>query len=94
MVLYPTVADEGAVPIIPFNLRSDREEGYFDEEGNYVFKKEEDEDANDAWLAAEAGGRQTGQAASHSHDASHHPTGHLLYAAGRRLANCPALKTY
>lgn len=34
----------------PFNLRGDREEGHFDENMNFVFKKEHSE--VDAWLAS------------------------------------------
>lgn len=37
------------VPIEPFNLRNERETGFFDENMNYVFKKEKGE--VDAWLA-------------------------------------------
>lgn len=37
------------VPIEPFNLRNERDSGYFDENMNYVFKKEKGE--VDAWLA-------------------------------------------
>ncbi|XP_046893662.1 CD2 antigen cytoplasmic tail-binding protein 2 isoform X3 [Hypomesus transpacificus] len=39
--------DEG-VPITPFNLDEEMEEGYFDSEGNYFIKK--DEDVRDNWL--------------------------------------------
>lgn len=38
--------DEG-VPITPFNLDDEMEEGYFDSEGNYFVKKEE---IRDNWL--------------------------------------------
>lgn len=34
----------------PFNLRGEREEGHFDENMNFVFKKEHGE--VDAWLAS------------------------------------------
>ena len=37
------------VLIEPFNLKNERESGYFDENMNYVFKKEKGE--VDAWLA-------------------------------------------
>ena len=33
----------------PFNLKKEREEGYFDDAGNYVEKGQE-EDVQDAWL--------------------------------------------
>ena len=39
----------GEVPVIPFNLKEDREEGYFDSSGNYVWGRDKDADA-DAWL--------------------------------------------
>lgn len=39
---------DSGVPLEPFNLRRERETGYFDEEGNYVAYREE---ADDAWLA-------------------------------------------
>ncbi|XP_062387849.1 CD2 antigen cytoplasmic tail-binding protein 2 [Sardina pilchardus] len=39
--------DEG-VPITPFNLKEEMEEGYFDAEGNYFIKK--DADIRDNWL--------------------------------------------
>eukprot|EP01040_Poterioochromonas_malhamensis_P001118 gene1118-1186_t len=41
--------NEMGVPIEPFNLRNERDSGYFDENMNYVFKKEKGE--VDAWLA-------------------------------------------
>ena len=34
---------------MPFNLKDERDEGHFDEGGNYVWKKEHEEP--DAWLA-------------------------------------------
>lgn len=39
--------DEG-VPITPFNLKEEMEEGHFDSEGNYFIKKEKD--IRDNWL--------------------------------------------
>ena len=39
--------DEG-VPITPFNLKDEMEEGYFDAEGNYFVKK--DAEIRDNWL--------------------------------------------
>lgn len=41
--------DEKGVPIEPFNLRAEREEGYFDKDGNYV-RKRGDSPVRDAWL--------------------------------------------
>jgi hypothetical protein len=37
------------MPIEPFNLKNERDGGYFDEDMNYVFKKESGE--VDAWIA-------------------------------------------
>jgi CD2 antigen cytoplasmic tail-binding protein 2 len=45
---YCQFTEEG-VPIEPFNLKNEREGGYFDENENYVFKKEIGE--VDAWVA-------------------------------------------
>ena len=39
---------EDGIPIEPFNLRTERAEGYFDEEGNYVAYRGGDD--TDAWL--------------------------------------------
>jgi CD2 antigen cytoplasmic tail-binding protein 2 len=47
------VDEEDGTKFEPFNLTAEREEGHFDEEGNYVERKEEDE--QDAWLASDAG---------------------------------------
>ena len=45
--------DWDGVPLEPFNLKAERERGYFDAEGNYLeFSNPED---NDAWLASLAG---------------------------------------
>lgn len=52
------VEEEGGMKLEAFNLKEEREKGYFDEEGNYVAReeKEEDEEA-DAWLESEEGER-------------------------------------
>lgn len=42
--------NDAGEPIEPFNLRNERAEGYFDESGNFVWKKEVD--ASDPWLAS------------------------------------------
>ena len=42
--------DDREVPIEPFNLKADREEGSFDSEGFYV-KKHDDEADQDRWMA-------------------------------------------
>lgn len=44
----------GAPMLTAFNLKEEREEGFFDEEGNYVFKKEE-ANADDPWLDSDEG---------------------------------------
>ncbi|KAG2483126.1 hypothetical protein HYH03_018016 [Edaphochlamys debaryana] len=45
------VEEEDGVQFEPFNLKQEREEGFFDDEGNYVYKKQgEGEDEKDAWL--------------------------------------------
>ncbi|KAF0703863.1 hypothetical protein AaE_015220 [Aphanomyces astaci] len=45
----PQYADEG-VRMMAFNLKEDREEGHFDESGNFVWAKEEQPMQEDAWL--------------------------------------------
>jgi hypothetical protein len=40
---------DSGVPMMAFNLKHERETGYFDEEGNYVAYRE---DSEDAWLAS------------------------------------------
>ena len=42
--------DEREIPIEPFNLRQDREEGSFDSDGNYVRKIDEEAD-QDCWMS-------------------------------------------
>lgn len=44
------VLDDREVPIVPFNLKADREEGSFDSEGFYVKKHDEEAD-QDRWMA-------------------------------------------
>lgn len=48
------VQEEGGILFEPFSLKQEREEGYFDESGNYVERKN-DEDDKDAWLASDGG---------------------------------------
>jgi hypothetical protein len=46
-------ADEKGVTIEPFNLRGEREQGYYDASGDYTWKKsskDEEEEEKDAWL--------------------------------------------
>ncbi|GLC52767.1 hypothetical protein PLESTB_000665900 [Pleodorina starrii] len=50
------VEQEDGITFEPFNLKQEREEGYFDEDGNYVLRKqggEEGDDEKDAWLTSE-----------------------------------------
>ena len=44
--------EEAEEPMEPFNLKEEREQGHFDEAGNYVINKDE---ANDAWLDTDGG---------------------------------------
>ena len=46
------VEEEEGVVFEPFNFEDERKEGYFDEEGHYVWKdeKQDIEDVKDAWL--------------------------------------------
>ena len=47
---FESIEDERTVPIVPFNLKSDKEEGNFDADGFYTRKV--DEDAHqDRWMA-------------------------------------------
>lgn len=46
--------DDG-VKLEPFNLATEREEGFFDESGHYVEHKPDNEDETDAWLGSEDG---------------------------------------
>lgn len=49
------VEDDG-ITLEPFNLAKEREEGHFDEGGNYVEnREEEDASAQDAWLTSDEG---------------------------------------
>lgn len=43
------------VPMTAFNLNEERQEGHFDEEGNFVFDKGDPGDKEDAWLQSEEG---------------------------------------
>mmetsp|Transcript_20691 Transcript_20691/g.57429 ORF Transcript_20691/g.57429 Transcript_20691/m.57429 type:complete len:501 (-) Transcript_20691:441-1943(-) len=43
-------ANKEEVELTAFNLNEERETGYFDADGHYVERKNEDEDATDAWL--------------------------------------------
>ena len=45
--------NEEGIPIEPFHLKREREEGYFDAEGNYVEYALQDDD--DEWLSSLAG---------------------------------------
>ena len=46
-------AEDDGVALEPFNLEQERREGFFDEGGHYVEKKDEEE--GDAWLASGEG---------------------------------------
>ena len=45
--------DDG--PMTAFNLNDERQEGHFDEDGNFVFERKAPEDRDDAWLASDEG---------------------------------------
>eukprot|EP00201_Polytomella_parva_P014533 CAMPEP_0175071850 /NCGR_PEP_ID=MMETSP0052_2-20121109/19507_1 /TAXON_ID=51329 ORGANISM="Polytomella parva, Strain SAG 63-3" /NCGR_SAMPLE_ID=MMETSP0052_2 /ASSEMBLY_ACC=CAM_ASM_000194 /LENGTH=213 /DNA_ID=CAMNT_0016339137 /DNA_START=6 /DNA_END=644 /DNA_ORIENTATION=+ len=48
---------DDATGFMPFNLKREREEGYFDDDGNYIEnkkKKDEEDGEHDAWLDSEA----------------------------------------
>lgn len=47
------VDEEDGIKFTAFNLREERATGYFDEDGGYVERKEEDADDKDAWLQAD-----------------------------------------
>lgn len=50
------VEEEDGIKLEAFNLKEERQRGYFDEAGNYVEnEKDEEEDATDAWLASDEG---------------------------------------
>ncbi|GJP57294.1 hypothetical protein CLOM_g16318 [Closterium sp. NIES-68] len=82
--------EEEKEAIEPFNLQQEREEGYFDAEGNYV-EYREDTEATDAWLAtaevdptlaAKAAARA--EAAAAAEQAGEGGMGHAEMAAIRR----------
>ena len=43
-------ADAGDVPLEPFNMRQEMQEGVFDEEGNYLLRRRTNERVEDPWL--------------------------------------------
>lgn len=50
------IEQEGGIAFEPFNLKQEREEGCFDDDGNYVLRKQpgaEGDDEKDAWLDSE-----------------------------------------
>ena len=48
--------DDEGTKLEPFNLEQERQEGRFDESGNYVENKEEDDPTmQDAWLTSDDG---------------------------------------
>ena len=49
-------AEEDGITLEPFNLIKEREEGSFDEAGNYVENRQDDDaDPEDAWLGSDEG---------------------------------------
>ena len=47
--------EEDGVKFTAFNLTEERATGYFDEDGGYVERKDEDAEDKDAWLHADGG---------------------------------------
>lgn len=47
--------DDNEVPLEPFNLKQERQEGYFDEGGHYVENKKDNDEDKDAWLNSDEG---------------------------------------
>lgn len=47
--------DDNEVPLEPFNLKQERQEGYFDEGGHYVENKKDNDEDQDPWLNSEEG---------------------------------------
>ena len=45
-----------AAPLTAFNLNEERQEGHFDEEGNFVFDKGDPDNRDDEWLKSDEGG--------------------------------------
>jgi len=48
--IYELFSGKNMGPMEPFNLKEERSEGYFDEQGNFVWNKNEDDDEPDAWV--------------------------------------------
>ncbi|KAL8447096.1 hypothetical protein Emed_004620 [Eimeria media] len=46
----PDEADAGEVPLEPFNMRKEMQEGAFDEDGTYIWRKSNPEEVRDPWL--------------------------------------------
>lgn len=50
--------DDNEVPLEPFNLQRERQEGYFDEGGHYVENKKDNDEDRDPWLTSDEGTNQ------------------------------------
>jgi len=48
--IYDLFNQKNTEPIEPFNLKEERTEGYFDDQGTYVWNKNENDDEPDAWV--------------------------------------------
>ncbi|KAL8438709.1 hypothetical protein Efla_005247 [Eimeria flavescens] len=46
----PDEADAGEVPLEPFNMRKEMQEGAFDEDGTYLWRKTNPDEVRDPWL--------------------------------------------
>ncbi|KAL8446620.1 hypothetical protein Emag_004680 [Eimeria magna] len=55
----PDEADAGEVPLEPFNMRKEMQEGAFDEDGTYIWRKSNPEEVRDPWLDSLGGAAAT-----------------------------------
>ncbi|KAL8272292.1 hypothetical protein Esti_003809 [Eimeria stiedai] len=55
----PDEADAGEVPLEPFNMRKEMQEGAFDEGGTYIWRKSNPEEVRDPWLDSLGGAAAT-----------------------------------
>ncbi|KAL8434215.1 hypothetical protein ACSSS7_003316 [Eimeria intestinalis] len=55
----PDEADAGEVPLEPFNMRKEMQEGAFDEDGTYIWRKSNPEEVRDPWLDSLGGAAVT-----------------------------------
>ncbi|CAN6478211.1 unnamed protein product [Victoria cruziana] len=81
--------DDEGVPMEPFNLKKEREEGYFDSEGNFVEYRADKDEIKDAWIDSvdvrpvDRSFKEPENAADDYHDLSSEEVGKIK----RRIAN-------